>query len=992
MMHDFFWQKNVLTACAEKRLLSGKNPLLLDDPATVWAVLEGQAEVYAVRVRDGKPAGARRHLFTACAGDLLPGLGLDAAGQTLQIVGLPGTLTASLNADRLFAWAEDPHRLEEAVEAARLLDRFLLGLCAGLSRDVAPKPGARHELAPGLVLTLSGRATLRPSQGVWWLRLVTGEGAHRESPAPTMLYLGLEEIDASPSTPIGVLTPETWVESVEMDGRVAVEVLDTATLLTRRDARKAFERFAGLFYRSLATELRLVDVDSYGAMLSRNQAAGRSKAAGLQRLREVDDARQARGRPSGEYASPLVAACAMVVRATGVNVPETPFQGNERLEEIADCWGVKHRSVTLRKNWWKRDGGPLLGFLREGGETLRTRPVALLQPKTGRYAAFDIVANKRFRLNRWTARRLSSQAVSYYRPFPDDKPLGLIDLIRYTVVGSRSDFIYILICGIALSCLAVLPPVGVKLIFSDAIPSADRSLVMQTVTLFVIVALSMFTINLARMAAVQRMVGKMDFHLEPAMWERLISLPASFHRKEGPGELADRIDGLNVVRMRLCDVFLNTLLSGIFASCNAVMLFIFSPSLALPALGLLLIGALMGVLFNLRQIGSWRDHSALQGRITSMLVQFFSGITKIRLSGSENHVFGQWANSFAAQQKLMMRAGREQNLLLVFNLVFPVGSMMLLFALAGGLSGPMPEAGSFLAFLASYLALQTALISITNTAVEFSAVLPLYQRLKPILETVPENSRSRTDPGRLEGKIELAGIQFRYDPEGPLILDGINLEIEPGEFVALVGPSGSGKSTVLRLLLGFETPDSGSIRYDDKDLATLDVRRLRRQNLGVVMQGSSLLPGDILFNIIGERNLGEEDAWEAARRAGIDDDIRLLPAGMRTPIGEGCATLSAGQKQRLCIARALAGQPSILLLDEATSALDNRTQEIVTRSLDEQCMTRVVVAHRLSTVRNADRIVLLEAGRIIESGSYAELMEQRGRFHDLVKRQLLKES
>lgn len=990
-MHDVFWQKNVLAACTEKRQLSGKSPLLLDDPATVWAILEGRAEVYAVRVRDGKPAGARRHLFTACAGDLLPGLGLDAAGQTVQIVGLPGTLAARFNADRLFAGAEDPRQPEETTEAARLLDRFLFGLCAGLSRDVASKPAARHELTSGLVLSLSGRAALRPNQGVWWLRPVSAAGAHRESPAPALLYLGLEEIDATPPAPIGVLTPETWIESVEPDGNLAVEVLDTATLLARRDARKAFERFAGLFYRSLATELRLIDVDSYGAMLSRNQAAGRSRAAGLQQLEEVDDAKREPGRPAGEYPSPLVAACAMVVRATGITVPETHFQGNERLEEIADGWGVKHRSVTLRNNWWKRDGGPLLGFLREGGETLRNRPVALLQPKTGRYAAYDLVTGKRFRLNRWTARRMASQAVSYYRPFPD-KPLGLLDLIRYTVAGSRSDFIYILICGIALSLLAVLPPVGVKLIYSDAIPSSDRSLLMQTVTLFTIVALSMFTINLARLAAHQRMVGKMDFHLEPAFWERLISLPAGFHRKEGPGELADRIDGLNVVRIRLCDVFLNTLLSGIFASCNAVMLFVFGPGLALPALGLLLIGALTGVLFNLRQIGSWRDHSALQGRITSMLVQFFSGITKIRLSGSENHVFGQWANSFATQQKLMMRAGREQNLLLVFNLVFPVGSMMLLFTLAGGTSGPMPDAGSFLAFLASYLALQTALISITNTAVEFSAVLPLYQRLKPILETVPENSRSLVDPGRLQGKIELAGIQFRYDPEGPLILDGINLEIKPGEFVALVGPSGSGKSTVLRLLLGFEAPGSGSIRYDDKDLATLDVRKLRRRNLGVVMQGSSLLPGDILFNIIGERNLGEEDAWEAARQAGIDDDIRLLPAGIRTPIGEGCATFSAGQKQRLCIARALAGQPSILLLDEATSALDNRTQEIVTRSLDAQCMTRVVVAHRLSTVRNADRIVLLEAGRILESGSYAELMERRGRFHDLVKRQLLKES
>jgi ABC-type bacteriocin/lantibiotic exporter with double-glycine peptidase domain len=230
-------------------------------------------------------------------------------------------------------------------------------------------------------------------------------------------------------------------------------------------------------------------------------------------------------------------------------------------------------------------------------------------------------------------------------------------------------------------------------------------------------------------------------------------------------------------------------------------------------------------------------------------------------------------------------------------------------------------------------------------------------------------------------------VIFRYLKDGPAILNNLSLRIRPGEYVALVGGSGSGKSTLLRLLLGFEKPESGSVFYDGHDLASLDIREVRQQ-VGVVLQSSKLMPTDIYRNIIGSRNLTVNDAWEAARMAGLDRDIKNMPMGMHTVVSEGGGTFSGGQRQRLMIARALVNKPRIIFFDEATSALDNETQRIVTQSMDSMQATRIVIAHRLSTIVNADRIFVLHFGELVQSGSYDELMNQTGPFVELARRQL----
>jgi ATP-binding cassette subfamily C protein len=265
---------------------------------------------------------------------------------------------------------------------------------------------------------------------------------------------------------------------------------------------------------------------------------------------------------------------------------------------------------------------------------------------------------------------------------------------------------------------------------------------------------------------------------------------------------------------------------------------------------------------------------------------------------------------------------------------------------------------------------------------------PLARRLAVVFESPPETGRGRADPGPLRGAVELSDVVFRYQADAAPVLDGLSVYAGPGEFLALVGRSGCGKSTVMRLLLGFEAAESGSVLYDDRDVGALDITAVRRQ-LGVVLQDTQLTPGTVLDNIGGGIGLTEEEAWAYAELAAFADDLRAMPMGMQTMVTPGAGAFSGGQRQRLLLARALARRPAVLLLDEATSALDNVTQGVVARNVAHLGITRIVVAHRLSTIASADRIAVIDAGRVAEQGTHDALMAGGGVYADLVARQVV---
>jgi ATP-binding cassette subfamily C protein len=358
---------------------------------------------------------------------------------------------------------------------------------------------------------------------------------------------------------------------------------------------------------------------------------------------------------------------------------------------------------------------------------------------------------------------------------------------------------------------------------------------------------------------------------------------------------------------------------------------------------------------------------------------------RLRVAGAEARAFAVWAERFAQQRRWAYQTRTISNSLAVFNAAFPTLALISVFGVIAA-SPTKPSTGAVLAMVAAFGGLLAALSSLSVNALMVVRVMPLLENIRPILETPPEVKPEKIHPGQLNGVVEVRQVTFRYTVHGPIILDTVSVEAKPGELIALVGPSGSGKSTLLRLLLGFETPASGAIYYDDQDLAELDLSALRRQ-IGVVLQNSTLLPGDIFSNIVGASALPLEAAWEAARRAGLEADIRQLPMGMHTIISEGGKTFSAGQRQRLMIARAIVNRPRLLFLDEATSALDNPTQASVVQGLETLQATRIVIAHRLSTVMRADRLYVFERGRVVQSGTYAELAEAAGPFRDLIRRQ-----
>jgi len=370
---------------------------------------------------------------------------------------------------------------------------------------------------------------------------------------------------------------------------------------------------------------------------------------------------------------------------------------------------------------------------------------------------------------------------------------------------------------------------------------------------------------------------------------------------------------------------------------------------------------------------------ALDGKLSAMTFEVFAGISKLRAAAAEPRVLSRWYERYDA----FRAANRESAVLanyetVALSLLQPAATILVLWLAwkLAGQSATRLSTGDFVAFHTALFALLGGVHALVSTSLAVVNLRPVWDRARPILQTPPEDAGGARVRHQPKGAIRLANVSFAY-PGGPPVLHAIDLAIRPGELVAIVGPSGSGKSTLLRLLLGFESPLSGTVSYDGLDLATLDLRHLRAR-LGTVLQGGKLWAGDLRTNILGASNLDVEAAWRAARQAGLAAEIEAMPMGLYTVVGEGLSTLSGGQRQRVLLARALVGEPAILLLDEATSALDNMSQATVLGELAKLEATRLVIAHRLSTVRDADRIIVLDAGRIVQDGTFEELSEQRG--------------
>jgi ATP-binding cassette subfamily C protein len=474
--------------------------------------------------------------------------------------------------------------------------------------------------------------------------------------------------------------------------------------------------------------------------------------------------------------------------------------------------------------------------------------------------------------------------------------------------------------------------------------------------------------------------------MQAALVDRVMSAPARFFREFASGDLALRMGSVNTIQRTITGSTIGTFVTSLFLVSNVALMLAYSPALTLAASGIVALVIALSTVIGLARLRVGPRVEALDGKLSAMQYETFAGIAKLRAAAAEPRAFAKWYARYDEFRDLNRVSAKLSNWESVaLNLLQPAATILVLWLAWRLAPTSRMTTGDFVAFHAALFALLGGVHMLVSTALDLVNLKPVWDRARPILEATPEDAGDTGERHEPAGAIALRGVSFAY-PGGPRVLHDVDLEVRPGEFVALVGASGSGKSTLLRLLLGFEAPAAGQVLYDGRDLRRLELRHLRRR-LGTVLQGGKLWAGDLLTNIVGAHNLGVDAAWDAARRAGLERDIEAMPMGLYTVVGEGLSTLSGGQRQRVLIARALVGAPRVLLLDEATSALDNVSQATVLAGLESLAATRIVIAHRLNTVRGADRIVVLEGGRIVQQGTFAELAAQGGAFAAMLARQ-----
>ena len=660
-------------------------------------------------------------------------------------------------------------------------------------------------------------------------------------------------------------------------------------------------------------------------------------------------------------------------------VPAEARELNDRLEFLLRPYGIMRRTVCLEKGWHRDASGPMLAFLKKDES-----PVALIPGILRGYEYFDPDEHRWIKIDTAGEELFCSEATVFYRPLPI-KSLSFKDVTRFLFDSHTTTdrLLIFLFLGISTLIQTLVPRVN-KVVFSTLIFSDSMKLFWSVAVFLISLTLSSVIFKTLHQMILNRITNRTSASLEAALVMRLLALPAQFYRENSAGMLNNRMYRCRDFSMSFNRLLYSSLLITLFSLVYIIQIFVYAPGVAPAAVITILLQIVIYVSSSILHSRHRQKQLELENRESNLSYSSIYGMQKVKLVGAEKRVYGQWAGAYGKMADALF----NQPLFLVIAPALGAATALVgQIAIYWSAIQTKVSLSDYYAFSSAYGMVSGAVAGLATLAASISQIRPLYDQLRPILEAVPEISPAKKVVSNVKGKIQLEDVCFRYTPHMANVVDHLNLEIHPGEYLAIVGRTGCGKSTILRLLLGFETPDSGVITYDGRDISTLDLRSLRR-SIGVVLQDGKLFQGDIFSNItISAPWLSEEDAWEAARMAGLEDDIKNMPMGMHTMINANSGGVSGGQRQRIMIARAIASRPKILMFDEATSALDNVTQKIVSDSLEKLHCTRIVIAHRLSTIRQCDRIIMMDGGHIVEDGTYDELIKKGGAFADMVARQ-----
>lgn len=665
-----------------------------------------------------------------------------------------------------------------------------------------------------------------------------------------------------------------------------------------------------------------------------------------------------------------------------VKVPDTIEDMNERIEFVLRPTGIMRRRVNLDKKWWKQAIGPMIGQTKNGDT------VALIPNKFSGYSFFDYSSGQKVKVDAKTSMLLQEEAFCFYKPFPLKK-IKLRDLAMYLINSlEKTDIAFIIVFSLIGQLLGLISPYVNRLLFSKVVPSSNQSLLLPFAALLIGSSISISLIGMFSSLISSKISTKLQLSVESASMSRVMLLPASFFKKYNAGELSSRVGGLQKICGLLSSIIFSTGLPALFSFLYLFQMNSLAPQLVVPGLILIFVQLAFVVITTWATLKISRKQMLAGTKVHGTVISLFSGVQKIKLCGAERRAFSRWEKAYKDSAELSYNPPAFIKIIPIISTIISLIGTVVLYSIAGTTS--ITQANYF-AFNTAYGSLSGAIMSLAGLTDKIASLKPLIELAQPILDTEPELSENKKLVTKLSGMIEINGVSFKYNENSPNILDNLTLKIKPGQYIAIVGKTGCGKSTLMRLLLGFEKPQKGAIYFDGMDINKIDLRSMRKK-IGTVMQDGKLFADDIYSNIvISAPWLTLNDAWKAAEIAGVADDIKNMPMGMHTIISEGGGGISGGQKQRLMIARAVAPNPSILMFDEATSALDNITQKKISESLDQLNSTRIVIAHRLSTIKNCDRIIVLDGGKIIEDGNYEELVEKKGYFYELVKRQQLGE-
>jgi NHLM bacteriocin system ABC transporter ATP-binding protein len=943
-------------------VFDGRNPKLLDHHGYALQITAGHVDVFAVRLVEGSTEGARHHLFRVESGEIVLDLqsGFNDSNAQVQVLAV-----GSFGAEALLVPRTGIQSTDAAIAWVRRLARLIAGPNPSWDMLEVPTEGAA-DIPPG-------ERRRGPGRSIVWVSPDAG----------TAKPMGLDPAIAAGGPPLP-LTSGMWIEA----GQSGCGVRGTEQIPDAEELWRAVDQFH-LGVASCVRQYLAYDGEREARRLVlRRELIAAQTAESFERLSDVVVQRSIHTAIATDSADPLFNACRVVVEAIKMpfTIPPRPPQsegGFGGAIEIARSARLRVRRTLLRGEWWQQDAGPLVAWHGEA-----RNPVALIRRGARRYVMLDTKTGTQRPVDRALAMELAPEAVSFYPALPA-RPLRFRDLLTFSFKHSTGSFLRIVIAIIAIGLLSLVTPQITSLLVNSVIPRSELDQLVFCALALAVTAIATASIQTMEGLAMLKVEGLMDWRLQAAVIDRMLRLPTSLFREYTVGDFVDRSMGIDAARRVFTGRALRSMLMGVLAWFSIALMLYYDLKLGLIALLLTLIRALLIVATSALRLYYENKYFTQQGKIGGFVLQLITGIGKLRVADATARALAVWSKQFAAQKRNFISSQKASNALGVFEAAFPLIATLIIFGAATFLKSKLLlDVGGFLAFFSAFGQSMAAIGSWASGISESLIAIPHITRLRPLISGEAELSDERKSPGELSGAVELSRVTFRYTQGGPPVLDNVSLRIAQGEYVAIVGPSGSGKSSLFRLLLGFEKPESGTVFLDGKAIDTLDISAVRRQ-LGVVLQNGKLATGSLYDNICGGVQLPPELAWEAARLAGLEDDIKAMPMGMNTVVSEGVNTLSGGQRQRIMIARAVARRPRILLFDEATSALDNQSQAIVSNSLGNLNVTRIIIAHRLSTVRQADRIIVLVDGKVVQTGSFDELSSTPGMFASFAKRQLL---